>query len=86
MVVSSLGNGLLITLPYYHVSVYTQIDSLDIETDTTIKILGFQWNPPPDSFTFSFTPSVQCGIKRSLLSAMSRISDPNGFLLRLLSP
>ncbi|KAG5860980.1 hypothetical protein JTB14_020063 [Gonioctena quinquepunctata] len=53
---------------------------LDLEPDSVIKILGLQWNPVSDSFTYEVKPLNKPCTKRSILSELARIYDPLGFL------
>ncbi|XP_022168969.1 uncharacterized protein LOC111032816 [Myzus persicae] len=48
----------------------------DDELEAGLKILGMQWNPKQDNFSYSF----QCP-NASILSDLARIFDPLGFLL-----
>ncbi|CAG7823874.1 unnamed protein product, partial [Allacma fusca] len=52
------------------------------DTDSTVKTLGLQWNPPTDSFSFSVVLPSRRSVhtKRSLLSDISKIFDPLGWL------
>lgn len=45
-----------------------------------IKVLGLQWDPTLDIFTYSFSPIESECTKRSILSQIARIFDPLGFL------
>lgn len=65
-------------LPSEHVQVPK---SFSEETNqATLKILGVQWDPVGDFFTYSASPvSVEC-TKRSILSNVARIFDPLGWL------
>ncbi|KAJ8948801.1 hypothetical protein NQ314_008349 [Rhamnusium bicolor] len=52
-----------------------------IEFDkTNLKILGLQWNPYLDRFTFKLNFQLVHCTKRNLLSCVARIFDPLGFL------
>ncbi|KAG5888118.1 hypothetical protein JTB14_023412 [Gonioctena quinquepunctata] len=53
---------------------------LDLEPDSVIKILGLQWNPVSDSFSYEVKPLNKPCTKRSILSELARIYDPLGFL------
>ncbi|CAG7718239.1 unnamed protein product, partial [Allacma fusca] len=59
----------------------TQIPFI-FDTDSTVKTLGLRWNPPTDSFSFSLVlPSRRkVHTKSSLLSDISKIFDPLGWL------
>ncbi|KAJ0182606.1 hypothetical protein K1T71_001975 [Dendrolimus kikuchii] len=51
-----------------------------LNDDTSIKVLGLQWNPKYDKFHYSVaSPSTICS-KRSILSEVARMFDPMGFL------
>lgn len=56
--------------------------SLLIEFDDTIKSLGIHWDPRKDEFTFQSTlePSPITTTKRSMLSEISKLFDPLGWL------
>lgn len=71
--------GLVSHLPDSHVQ--TGGLSLDMDTESSIKILGLKWNPLSDSFSFTVNPLNKLCTKRTLLSEMSRIFDPLGFLV-----
>lgn len=49
--------------------------------DTSLKVLGLQWDPVHDCFSFSIQPKidVKC-TKRTLLSELAKIYDPLGFI------
>ncbi len=55
---------------------------LNFDSDEAIKTLGLRWNPATDEFGFKvFLPPVTVKItKRSLLSEMSKVFDPLGWL------
>lgn len=65
-------------LPISHL--YTQSYSFNSAEDTSIKILGLQWKPLPDCFTYNVKISNNNCTKRSILSDLARIYDPLGFL------
>lgn len=51
------------------------------EHNDTVKVLGIQWNPTTDTFTFHTSlPFRENHTKRSVLSEASRIFDPYGWL------
>ncbi|KAG5868591.1 hypothetical protein JTB14_030285 [Gonioctena quinquepunctata] len=53
-------------------------DTVIFKTDT--KMLGIQWNPEKDTFSFEFkTPESKC-TKRAILSAVAKCFDPLGLL------
>lgn len=50
------------------------------EINTSLKVLGLQWNPVLDQFSFVVNiPDKKC-TKRNILSTIARIWDPLGFL------
>ncbi|XP_074038689.1 uncharacterized protein [Leptinotarsa decemlineata] len=53
---------------------------LDLKKDTTFKILGLQWNPTLDSFSYQVEPLDKPCSKRTILSNLARVYDPLGFL------
>ncbi|XP_064214925.1 uncharacterized protein LOC135267108 [Tribolium castaneum] len=53
------------------------------ESEFFVKVLGLQWNPRNDSFSYSIQPFNRPCSKRSLLSELARIFDPIGFLAPL---
>lgn len=57
-----------------------------IEFDETIKSLGIHWNPRSDQFMFqsSLDPSVIAKTKRTILSEISKLFDPLGWLAPLI--
>ncbi|XP_055859309.1 uncharacterized protein LOC129921489 [Episyrphus balteatus] len=58
-------------------------DFLTIKDDSSTKTLGVQWNASTDTFSFSTNPqslSVVSTTKRDVLSAISRLYDPAGWL------
>lgn len=54
--------------------------SFNGDSDPTIKILGLQWQSASDSFLFKVLPQQSPCTKRSILSNISKIYDPLGFL------
>uniref|UniRef100_A0A0A9VSF7 Pro-Pol polyprotein n=1 Tax=Lygus hesperus TaxID=30085 RepID=A0A0A9VSF7_LYGHE len=48
--------------------------------DATLKILGLQWNPESDSFTYNLEVPSKVHTKRAILSNVAKIYDPLGFL------
>lgn len=48
--------------------------------DQIIKILGLQWDPVKDAFTYNIDVPPSTPTKRSILSAIARIFDPLGYL------
>ena len=55
---------------------------LRIDADETIKTLGIQWNPSSDMFGFTVTvvAAREVSTKGTILSDMSRVFDPLGWL------
>lgn len=53
-----------------------------IPFDTTIKTLGLHWYPKEDAFYFNvkFTPMIDSPTKRSMLSDVSKLYDPLGWI------
>ncbi|XP_045477890.1 uncharacterized protein LOC123683037 [Harmonia axyridis] len=54
--------------------------SINFDADSVIKILGLKWFPSLDEFSYSVKSSGEVCSKRSILSDLSRIFDPLGFL------
>lgn len=52
----------------------------DDEIETGLKILGMQWSPKQDNFSYTFQSPKITTTKRSILSDLARIFDPLGFL------
>lgn len=52
----------------------------DDEVETGLKILGMQWSPKQDYFSYTFQSPTSTTTKRSILSDLARIFDPLGFL------
>lgn len=75
---SSNHPSLLENLPETHC--LKQSLSFDHEDDSFTKVLGLQWQPSLDSFTFAVNPRDSNCSKRSILSEIARIYDPLGFL------
>lgn len=55
---------------------------LNIDTDDSIKSLGLHWQPASDIFSFkvNITPTTEIPTKRKLLSDVSKLFDPLGWL------
>lgn len=53
---------------------------LEDDEQPGLKILGLQWNPVANTFSFSAKPSLNAPTKRSVLSDIARIFDPFGLL------
>ncbi|KAL4104802.1 hypothetical protein QTP88_020078 [Uroleucon formosanum] len=52
----------------------------DDELEARLKILGMQWNPKQDNFSYSFQCSNASTTKRLILSDLAHIFGPLGFL------
>lgn len=50
------------------------------DSDTGLKMLGMQWHPKQDYFSYTFLSPQDKSTKRSILSDIARIFDPLGFL------
>ncbi|UYV74036.1 hypothetical protein LAZ67_11001902 [Cordylochernes scorpioides] len=55
-------------------------DSYEIVDNSSVKILGINWNPSTDNFTITANSLKDVYSKRQLLSDISRIYDPLGWL------
>ncbi|UYV70904.1 hypothetical protein LAZ67_8001068 [Cordylochernes scorpioides] len=55
-------------------------DSYEIGDNSSVKILGINWNPSTDNFTITVNSLNDVYSKRQLLSDISRIYDPLGWL------
>ncbi|UYV80338.1 hypothetical protein LAZ67_18002516 [Cordylochernes scorpioides] len=55
-------------------------DSYEIGDNSSVKILGINWNPSTDNFTITVNSLKDVYSKRQLLSDISRIYDPLGWL------
>lgn len=54
--------------------------TFDSDGPNFVKVLGLQWHPQNDIFSYCYTPiNVPC-TKRNILSQIARIFDPVGFL------
>lgn len=54
--------------------------AFDDESNLSIKVLGLQWLPACDAFSFATTPSNPVVSKRTVLSQIGRQFDPLGFV------
>ncbi|XP_060536447.1 uncharacterized protein LOC132708258 [Cylas formicarius] len=54
--------------------------SFDKDEPICIKVLGLQWNPSGDTFSYSCSPKDLPCTKRNILSQIFRVYDPLGFL------
>ncbi|XP_071056032.1 uncharacterized protein [Onthophagus taurus] len=54
--------------------------SMDYDETCSVKVLGLQWDPCSDQFSFSYTSHESPCNKRTILSDIARIFDPLGFL------
>ncbi|XP_055951495.1 uncharacterized protein LOC129987553 [Argiope bruennichi] len=54
--------------------------NFDNPNSATLKTLGLQFNPEKDTFSFSVQKIVRPATKRTMLSDISRLFDPLGFL------
>lgn len=50
------------------------------EINCSLKVLGLQWDPSTDSFSFAINIPNKICTKRNILSTLARIWDPLGFL------
>lgn len=57
--------------------------SFDPESCHSVKVLGLEWNPVADGFSFTVRSIHEKCTKRSVLSELARIFDPVGFLTPL---
>lgn len=80
---SSNSNELLESIPQCDREIKT-IHLMDF--DDTIKSLGILWNPCTDQFTFQSTldPAIIATTKRTILSEMSKLFDPLGWVSPLI--
>ena len=51
-----------------------------VDFGDTLKVLGLQWHPDVDVFSFSINTESHKFTKRSVLSVLARLFDPLGFL------
>jgi len=55
-------------------------DPLKFDRGNGIPVLGMQWRPNVDHFTYDITAIKSVQSKRGVLSVIARIFDPLGFL------
>lgn len=55
-------------------------NSLSFDIDSFVKILGLQWQPSADTFSYRVEPIKKNCTKRTILSELARVFDPMGFL------
>ena len=57
-------------------------ETLNFDSDSTIKALGVKWNPNTDSFIFEVIPPQYTSkvTKRTVLSELAKVFDPLGWL------
>ncbi|XP_050301530.1 uncharacterized protein LOC126739765 [Anthonomus grandis grandis] len=58
--------------------------SFDKEQPNFIKVLGLQWHPKSDIFTYQYKPHESECTKRTILQVIGRIFDPLGLLCPIL--
>lgn len=74
---SSNQPELLSDLPGEHCELPHQFDQ---EDKSFIKVLGVQWNPVSDTFSYKITiPQGNAVTKRNILSTIARLYDPGGY-------
>lgn len=72
---------LAVTTPTFsHGERLDKVPFAEMENDMKIKVLGLQWNPKCDDFSFSVKISSEKCTKRSILSEIAKIYDPLGLL------
>lgn len=54
--------------------------NLDMQMDETIKTLGMHWSPNNDQFTFTSAQFHDTHTKRTVISDIAKLFDPNGLL------
>lgn len=67
---------LLSSIPADHQQPYT----FDTNESNPLKILGLQWRPDSDTFSYHVDPIDRLCTKRTVLSDLARVYDPLGFL------
>ncbi|KAL0821872.1 hypothetical protein ABMA28_005274 [Loxostege sticticalis] len=65
---------------YSHGERRENVPFAQMENDSSTKVLGLQWDPNSDSFSFSVKVFSEKCTKRSILSEVARIYDPLGLL------
>lgn len=74
---SSNCDELLRRVPKENQSINTSFDPKD---NTSVKILGFQWNPNTDTFSYQTSSLPSTYTKRSILSNIAKLYDLLGAL------
>lgn len=64
-------------------SSYLKLTSLSLAGTEYLKILGLQWNPLTDTFSYKISTLEKICTKRTLLSELARVFDPLGFAFPL---
>ncbi|XP_063923785.1 uncharacterized protein LOC135137936 [Zophobas morio] len=76
---ASNSQGLVNSVPTSHQRPY----QFPLESPGMIKLLGLQWCPQADIFSYTINPDNRSCTKRNILSEIARIYDPLGFLAPL---
>lgn len=72
---------ILSAVPSSDTQMSLDFDNLDMSTCSNfIKVLGLQWDPSRDVFSYSCTPIESKCTKRNILSQIARIYDPCGYI------
>lgn len=66
--------------PEVHGERREEVSFAPMEHDHQIKILGLEWNPRTDQFTFNVTCLTDTVTKRTILSQIAKAYDPMGWL------
>lgn len=66
--------------PVVHGERQEEVSFAPMENDNQTKVLGLQWNPQSDHFTFSVQSTSNVVTKRTILSQIAKIYDPMGWL------
>lgn len=66
--------------PVLHGERQEEVSFARMEMDNQTKVLGLQWNPQSDHFTFSVQCTSDVITKRTILSQIAKIHDPMGWL------